>query len=94
MNRCHDMDINWPTSVNFMEETPIYRPLVPLWDLEVNLDGFAGPTFEHLEEAVLKHLSLKTVSLLALASATWVSDIHALLVHLISITKTNPAFVP
>ncbi|XP_034065716.1 uncharacterized protein LOC117542252, partial [Gymnodraco acuticeps] len=83
---------------------PVSRSLVPLWDLAVVLDGLTRPPFEPLEEADMKHLSLKTVLLLALASAKRVSDIHALSVHPSCtqfapgqtrvLLKPNPAFVP
>ncbi|XP_029937836.1 uncharacterized protein LOC115380768 [Myripristis murdjan] len=83
---------------------PVSRPLVPPWDLAVVLEGLKGPPFEPLEEADLKHLSLKTVLLLALASAKRVSDIHALSTHpscaqfapgdVRMTLKPNPAFVP
>ena len=83
---------------------PMSRPLVPPWDLAVVLKGLKGPPFELLEGADLKHVSLKTVLLLALASAKRVSDIHAYSVHpscsqlfpgdVRMILKPNPAFVP
>ena len=83
---------------------PVSRPLVPPWDLAVVLEGLKGPPFEPLEGADLKHVSLKTVLLLALASAKRVSDIHVLSVHpscaqlfpgdVRMVLKPNPAFVP
>ena len=83
---------------------PVSRSLVPPWDLAVVLEGLKGPPFEPLEGADLRHVSLKPVLLLALASAKRVSDIHALSVHPICaqlfpgdvrmILKPNPAFVP
>ncbi|XP_010773556.1 uncharacterized protein, partial [Notothenia coriiceps] len=83
---------------------PVSRSLVPLWDLTVVLDGLTRTPFEPLEEADMKHLSLKTVLLLALASAKRVSDIHALSVHPSCtqffpgqtrvLLKPNPAFIP
>ncbi|KAK0143064.1 Sphingomyelin phosphodiesterase 4 [Merluccius polli] len=83
---------------------PVSRPLVPPWDLAVVLEGLKGPPFEPLVGADLKHVSLKTVLLLALASAKRVSDIHALSVHpscaqlfpgdVRMILRPNPAFVP
>ncbi|XP_029975893.1 uncharacterized protein LOC115409064 [Salarias fasciatus] len=60
---------------------PVCRPLAPPWDLAVVLNGLSRAPFEPLEEVSLKHLSLKTALLLALASAKRVSDIHALSVH-------------
>ncbi|XP_059182347.1 uncharacterized protein LOC131961092 [Centropristis striata] len=83
---------------------PVSRPLVPPWDLAVVLEGLKGPPFEPLEGADLKHVSLKAVLLLALASAKRVSDIHALSVHpsctqffpgdVRMTLRPNPAFVP
>lgn len=76
---------------------PVSRPLVPLWDLAVVLEGMKTPPFEPLQGADLKLL-------LALASAKRVSAIHALSVHLSCaqfftddtrmILKPNPDFVP
>ncbi len=83
---------------------PVSRPLMPPWDLAVVLEGLKGPPFEPLLGASLKHLSLKTVLLLALASAKRVSDIHALSVspactqfapgNTRMVLKPNPVFVP
>ncbi|XP_041860863.1 uncharacterized protein LOC121652254 [Melanotaenia boesemani] len=83
---------------------PVSRPLVPPWDLAVVLEGLKGPPFEPLEGADLKHVSLKAVLLLALASAKRVSDIHALSVHptcaqffpggVRMVLRPNLAFVP
>ncbi|XP_059199216.1 uncharacterized protein LOC131979287 [Centropristis striata] len=83
---------------------PVSRPLVPPWDLAVVLEGLRGPPFEPLEGADLKHVSLKAVLLLALASAKRVSDIHALSVHpsctqffpgdVRMTLRPNPVFVP
>ncbi len=77
---------------------------MPPWDLAVVLEGLKGPPFEPLLGASLKHLSLKTVLLLALASAKRVSDIHALSVspactqfapgNTRMVLKPNPVFVP
>lgn len=60
---------------------PVSRPLAPPWDLAVVLNGLSRAPFEPLEKVSLKHLSLKTGLLLALASAKRVGDIHALSVH-------------
>lgn len=48
---------------------PVVRSVVPTWDLEVVLDALSKSPFEPLESVDLKILSLKTVLLLALASA-------------------------
>ena len=97
-----------PLVCRFMKGTrsllPVSRSLVPLWDLAVVLNGLKMTPFEPLEGADMKHLSLKTVLLLALASAKRVSDIHALSVHPSCtqfapgqtrvLLKPNPAFTP
>ncbi|XP_038128389.1 uncharacterized protein LOC119774782 [Cyprinodon tularosa] len=97
-----------PLVSRFMKGTrrllPISRPLLPPWDLSVVLEGLKGPPFEPLLGSSLKHLSLKTALLLALASAKRVSDIHALSVnpactrfdpeYTRMVLKPNPAFVP
>lgn len=77
------------------------RLLVPPWDLAVVLEGLKSAAFEPLQGADLKLVSLKTVLLLALASAKRVSDIHALSVHPFcvqffsgDVRMINPAFVP
>jgi len=70
----------------------------------VVLEGLKGPPFEPLLGANLKHQSLKTVLLLALASAKRLSDMHALSVspacaqftpgNTRMVLKPNPVFVP
>ena len=61
--------------------TLMSTPLVPPRGLAVVLEGLKGPPFEPLERADLKHVSLKTVLSLALASAKQLNDIHTLSVH-------------
>lgn len=51
----------------------------PPWDLGVVLEGLKGPPFEPLDWVDLKHVSLKTVLWLALASAKRVSDTGGLM---------------
>lgn len=57
---------------------PPRSPSVPPWDLSLVLRALALPPFEPLEEASMKELSLKTVLLLALASAKRIGDLRAL----------------
>lgn len=45
------------------------------------LEGLKGSSFNRLQGANLRFVSLKAVLLLALASAKQVSDIHVLSVH-------------
>ncbi len=83
---------------------PPTRTLVPKWDLSVVLAAIIEPPYEPLHHATLKDLTLKTLSLflIATASARRVSELHALCTvppFLIerpgSFTlTTNPAFLP
>ena len=45
------------------------RLILPQWDLGIVLEALSKPPYEHLREASLKHLTLITVFLLAMASA-------------------------
>ncbi|XP_042611586.1 extracellular calcium-sensing receptor-like [Cyprinus carpio] len=56
--------------------------MVPAWDLPMVLGSLKGSTFEPLQSANLKTLSLKTALLLALASIKRVGDLQALSVSL------------
>ncbi len=56
---------------------PPRPPSVPPWDLEVVLKTLSQPPFEPLTSVGLKELSLKTILLLALASAKRIGDLHA-----------------
>ncbi|KAL0162049.1 hypothetical protein M9458_041445, partial [Cirrhinus mrigala] len=54
------------------------RPhLVPSWDLSITLQGLREAPFEPLASVELKHLSLKTALLIALASIKRVGDLQA-----------------
>lgn len=63
---------------NFDQERIATEPKVPGWDLSLVLISLRRAPFEPLEKASLRTLTLKTVFLLALASAKRVSEIHAL----------------
>ena len=52
--------------------------VLPQWDLGVVLEALAKPPYEPLREASFKYLTLKTVFLLAVASAGRRSELHAL----------------
>ncbi|CAG2193950.1 unnamed protein product [Mytilus edulis] len=56
---------------------PPIRQLAPNWDLPYVLLMLTKTPFEPLEEAELKYFTLKTVFLLALASAARVSELHS-----------------
>ena len=83
---------------------PVSRPLVPLWDLSVVLDGLSRHPFEPLEAVGMKFVSLKAVLLLALTTAKCVSDLQALSIRPACLQfapgltkvclRSNPAFVP
>jgi integrase len=61
----------------FIRRPPV-RKMVPSWSLSVLLEYLKGPPFEPLASASLLNLTLKTVSLVALASGRRSSEIHAL----------------
>ena len=50
-------------------QRPRTTPVLPQWDLGIVLEALSKPPYEPLREASLKHLTLKTVFLLAMASA-------------------------
>ena len=52
--------------------------VLPQWDLGIVLEDLGKPPYEPLREASLKHLTLKTVFLLAMASAGRRSELKAL----------------
>ncbi|XP_063442143.1 uncharacterized protein LOC134722452 [Mytilus trossulus] len=60
---------------------PPIRQLAPNWDLPLVLQVLTKTPFEPLEEAELKYLTLKTVFLMALASAARVSEIHSFTIN-------------
>ena len=53
-------------------------PVFPQWDLGIVLEALSIPPCEQLREASFKHLTLKTVFLLAMASAGRCSELQAL----------------
>lgn len=57
---------------------PSTRQLTPNWNLPLVLLALTKHPFEPLESADLKFLTLKTVFLVAIASASRVSEIHSL----------------
>ncbi|XDV41091.1 hypothetical protein PO909_010017 [Leuciscus waleckii] len=68
---------------------PPRPPAVPVWDLSMVLEAMKGAPFEPLQSIDLKHLSFKTVFLLALASVKRIGDLHAL-----SVSATCMEFGP
>ena len=59
-------------------QRPRITPVLPQWDLSVVLEALSKPPYEPLREASFKHLTLKTVFLLAMASAGRRSELHTL----------------
>ena len=57
---------------------PRMTPVLPQWDLGFMLEALCKPPYEPLREASLKHLTLKTVFLLAMASVGKPSELQAL----------------
>ena len=62
---------------SFHRDKPKGRRGVPSWNLSLVLHQLTKPPFEPLRKASLKHLTFKTVFLLALASVKRRSEIHA-----------------
>ena len=58
-------------------QRPVQRSLAPKWDLSCVLSSLCSEPYEPLHRASRFHLTLKTVFLLALATARRVSEIHA-----------------
>ena len=48
-------------------QRPRLTPVLPQWDLGIVLEALSKRPYEPLREASLKHLTLKTVFLLAMA---------------------------
>ena len=68
---------------------PPSRKVVPMWDLNSVLDYLKGPPFEPLSKATLKYLTLKTIMLVALASARRCSELHALSASLTNVSDAG-----
>ena len=65
--------VSWIVSI----DRPKGRRGIPSWNLSLVLHQLTQAPFEHLKEASLKHLTFKTVFLLALGSGKCRSEIHA-----------------
>ena len=61
----------------FHRDKPKGRRGVPSWNLSLVLQQLTKAPFESIRKASLKHLTLKTVFLLALGSGKRCSEIHA-----------------
>ncbi len=83
---------------------PAHPTAVPSWDLSVVLEGLVTATFEPLESAPERILTLKVTLLLALTSLKRVGDLHALSVSemcmdfalcLVKVTlRPRPGYIP
>ena len=62
---------------SFHKDRPKGRRGIPSWNLSLVLHQLTKPPFEPLKKASLKHLTFKTVLLLALGSGKRRSEIHA-----------------
>ena len=63
---------------NFEQSIPPRTISQPKWDLNIVLQSLTRPPFEPINSISLRNLTLKTVFLLALATAKRVSEIHGL----------------
>ena len=69
--------------ITFMKlQRPRTTPVLPQWDLGIVLEALNKLPYEPLKEASLKHLTLNTVFLLAMASAGRRSELQALVFDL------------
>ena len=60
-------------------QRPRVMPVLPQWDLGIVLEALSKSPYEPLGEALFKHLTLKTVFLLAMALAGRRSELQALM---------------
>ena len=63
---------------SFHRDRPKGRRGIPSWNLSLDLHQLTKASFEPIKEASLKHLTFKTVFLMALGSGKRRSEIHAL----------------
>ena len=66
----------WLRGLSKQHPPPTVR--VPAWELEVVLSALSSPPFFPLHSCDLKHLTLRTVFLVAIISAKRASELHAL----------------
>ena len=65
-------------SMSMELQRPRLTPVLPQWDLGIVQEALSKPPYEPLREASLKHFTLKTVFLLAMASAGRHCELQAL----------------
>ena len=68
----------------FHRDHPKSSRNLPNWNLSVVLNELRKASFEHMNDTDLKHLTLKTAFLLALASGKHRSEIHAWVANKVS----------
>ena len=78
---------------SFHRDSPKGRRGIPSWNLSLVLHQLTKAPFEPLQEASLKHLTFKTVFLLALSSSKRRSKINAWLHKHIDTSQTGPRYL-
>ena len=79
----HNADLQWLLS-SFHRDRPKSSRNLPKWNLSVVLNELTKAPFEPMKDTDLKHLTLKTAFLLALASGKRRSEIHAWVANKVS----------
>ena len=79
----HDPDLH-RLLFNFHQDRPKNSRNLPKWNLSVVLNELTKAPFEPMKDTDLKHLTLKTAFLLALASGKCRSEIHAWVANKVS----------
>ena len=79
----HNEDLHRLLS-NFHRDRPKSSRNLPMWNLSVVLNELTKAPFEPMKDTDLKHRTLKTASLLALASCKRRSEIHAWVANKVS----------
>ena len=88
----------WLRGLEQSTHEPVVR--VPPWDLELVLSALKRPPYYPLNQASLKHLTWRTVFLVALTSARRASEVHALRADTVQFTRsavtvfTDDEFLP
>ena len=88
----------WVRGLSVLNPRP--RIIVPAWSLDIVLSALKKPPYFPLDALDLKHLTLRTVFLMAIASARRVSELHALRLGLMAWKPTevlayvDPTFLP
>ena len=69
---------------SFHRDRPKSSRKLPKWNISVVLDELTKPPFKPMKDTDLKHLTLKTAFLLALASGNCCNEIHAWVANKVS----------